>query len=144
MREKGDPLVAKCLDYIDLLGVPGYSENPYTGHLKNRPFMKERAGDPSEATYCKYFATMDPCCPPGTTCALCELRGRYEKSTGIWSKNLKTRWEPQLQPCKPKSPCKFCAENGGKHPERCPPRAKAYPIPGRLVKELLQHLFQQL
>ena len=144
MKTHGDPLVKRCLDYIDLLDVPGFIENPFTGHLKNRQFMKARAGEPSEVTYCKYFATTDPCCPPGATCALCELRGRYEKSTGIWSMNMK-KWVPQLQPCKPKSRCKFCEGNGGKrHPEACPPGAKAYPVPGRLIKELLQHLFDQL
>jgi len=82
MTEKGDPLVQRTLEIIEYFN-PHYwfMENPYTGNLKNRPYMK---GKPFYVVdYCMYSDW------------------GYRKRTCVWTN--KEGWKPLL--CDGKGTC---------------------------------------
>ena len=92
-------------------------------------------------SYCKYSAAKEPCCPAERTCAVCEYRRWYQKNTAIWTN---TTWVPEIEPCGAGCRCPYFVN--GKHPEQIGAGlagGKAYPVPGRLTREIFTYLRDQ-
>ena len=104
--EDGDRLVLKTIEVIGYLRPRWWAvENPRTGLLKSRPYMRALPYD--DVSYCRYGF-------------------RYQKTTRIWN-NLP--WVPSQAVCSKRSRCE--AFQDGRHPAGQP--ALARPDPGPAV-----------
>ena len=137
---KADKLVQACLAFCGTSSVPWWIENPESGQLKGRPFMKERKYQ--KVSYCKYSSASEPCCPESAEpCAVCKFRGKYQKHTAIWTN---TTWVPEIEPCGAGCRCPYVVND--MHPEKIGAGLRgrrAYPVPGRLTREIFTYLRDQ-
>ena len=123
--EDGDCLVLKTIEIIGYLRPRWWAvENPRTGLLKSRPYMKALPYD--DVSYCMYGF-------------------RYQKTTRIWN-NLP--WVPSQPVCSKRGRCE--AFQDGRHPETAQRQGsrhwpgqtweQLYSLPPRLCREIAESL----
>ena len=131
---KADRLVGACLAlFAQRPEAPWFMENPGTGLLRTRRVVEGKVF--RLVDYCKYSSAADPCCPL-SACPLCGFRTKYRKETAIWTN---TTWQPKASLCRKGSLCGFVVD--GRHEEVVKTGKKAYPVPGRLTREIAEFLF---
>ena len=91
--EGADAIVQRTLEIIKYFEPKVWTiENPYTGYMKDRPFMFHMKPFLRQVTYCKYGLP-------------------YRKATSVWT-NLATFWQPRSV-CTRSDPCEHMVD--GRH-----------------------------
>ena len=124
-----DSLVQRTLEIIGYFECPWAFENPQTGKLKDRPFMRQLKLPFKDVCYCKYGYP-------------------YKKQTRIWN-NLGDAWQPKpicekgsrcehfTKGCHPATAQKGpCYKKGQSEPEGCHTQNELYTIPAALCNEI--------
>jgi len=124
-----DSLVQRTLEIINYFGCPWAFENPQTGKLKDRPFMRELSLPFKDVCYCKYGYP-------------------YKKQTRIWN-SLGAAWQPKRICDRWSRCCHFangchpataqrgpCHKKGLTIPEGCHTQDELYSIPAALCDEI--------